>query len=133
LHNVLDWPSGRFSEHRGEGHLTIEPPPGVTPMTPALGAARAADAVRTGPEWGPFAPQPLPAHLPIAGELSYRYGPDEVAIDLGRFATERTYVTFAGTTAYGAQSHLPFHVTSSDWQESDEVLAAIITDFGSTA
>ena len=73
----------------------------------------------------------MPAHLPIAGELSYRYGPDEVAIDLGRFATERTYVTFAGTTAYGAQSHLPFHVTSSDWQESDEVLAGIITDFGS--
>jgi hypothetical protein len=131
LHNVLDWPSGRFSEHRGEGRLTIEPPPGVTPMTPALGAARAAEAVRTGQEWGPFAPQPLQAHLPIAGELSYRYGPDEVAIDLGRFATERTYVTFAGTTAYGAQSHLPFHVTSSDWQESDEVLAGIITDFGS--
>jgi hypothetical protein len=131
LHNVLDWPSGRFSEHRGEGHLTIEPPPGVTTMTPALGTSRAADAVRTGQEWGPFAPQPLPAHLPIAGELSYRYGPDEVAIDLGRFATERTYVTFAGTTAYGSQSQLPFHVTSSDWQESDEVLAGIITDFGS--
>ena len=100
-------------------------------MTPAIGTARAAEAVHAGQEWGPFAPQPLPAHLPIAGELSYRYGPDEVAIDLGRFATERTYVTFAGTTAYGAQSHLPFHVTSSDWQESDEVLAAIITDFGS--
>ena len=133
LHNVLDWPSGRFSEHRGEGHLIVEPPAGVTAMTPALAAVRAADAVRAGPEWGPFAPQPLPAHVPIAGELSYRYGPDEVVIDQGRFATERTHVTFSGTTAYGSQSRLPFHVTSSDWQESDEILAGIISDFGSPA
>jgi autotransporter translocation and assembly factor TamB len=131
LHNVLDWPSGRFSEHRGEGHLIVEPPAGVTAMTPTLAAARAAEAMRTGGEWGPFAPQPLPAHVPIAGELSYRYGPDEVVIDQGRFATEQTHVTFGGTTAYGSQSRLPFHVTSSDWQESDEILAGIISDFGS--
>jgi translocation-and-assembly-module (TAM) inner membrane subunit TamB-like protein len=133
LHNVLDWPSGRFADHRGEGQLTIVPPPGVTPMSVSLAAARAADAGRAGGEWGPFAPQPLPSHLPIAGELSYRYGPDEVTIDQGRFATEQTYVTFGGTTAYGSQSRLPFHVTSSDWQESDEVLAGIISDFGSPA
>ena len=29
------------------------------------------------------------------------------------------------------RSRLPFHVTSSDWQESDQVLAGIISDFGS--
>jgi len=40
-------------------------------------------------------------------------------------------VTFGGTTAYGDRSRLAFHVTSSDWQESDQVLAGIITDFGS--
>jgi hypothetical protein len=131
LHNVLDWPSGSFSEHRGEGHLVIEPPPGVVPMTPALAGARAARADESRQEWGPFAPMPLPAHLPIAAELTYRYGPDEVVIEQGRFATERTAVTFGGTTAYGVRSRLPFHVTSSDWQESDEVLAGIISDFGS--
>jgi hypothetical protein len=146
LHNVLDWPSGRFSEHRGEGRLTVTPPAAVVPMTesafdtlrpipsPAEGSLAAAREGEAGPvaaEWGPFAPQPLPSHLPIAGELSYRYGPDEVAIEQGRFATEHTVVTFGGTTAYGAQSRLPFHVTSSDWQESDEVLAGIISDFGS--
>jgi len=131
LHNVLDWPSGRFADHRGEGTLTISPPPGVAPMSEALAATRASEAVRTGAEWGPFAPQPLPAHLPIAGELAYRYGPDEISIEQGRFATERTYVTFGGTTAYGSKSRLPFHVISSDWQESDQVLAGIISDFGS--
>jgi hypothetical protein len=130
LHNVLEWPSGRFSDHRGEGHLVVTPPPGVTPMSASLAAARAADPDHSRHEWGPFAPAPLAAHLPIAGEITYRYGPDEVDIEQGRFATERTNVTFGGTTAYGDRSRLPFHVTSSDWQESDQVLAGIITDFG---
>ena len=131
LHNVLDWPSGRFAEHRGEGHLVVTPPIGVTPMSASLADARAADANHTRHEWGPFAPLPLPAHLPIAAELSYRYTPDEVIVEQGRFATERTHVTFSGTTEYGVRSRLPFHVTSGDWQESDQVLAGIISDFGS--
>ncbi len=131
LHNVLEWPSGRFAEHRGDGRLVITPPPGVTTMTSSLDAARAADANHTRHEWGPFAPIPLPAHLPVAFDLTYRYGPDEVTLEQGRFATERTHVTFEGTTAWGNRSRLPFHVTSSDWQESDQLLAGIITDFGS--
>ena len=40
-------------------------------------------------------------------------------------------MSFNGSTAYGDRSRLPFHVTSSDWQESDQVLAGILTDFGS--
>lgn len=133
LHNVLEWPSGRFADHRGGGELSVVPPPGVTPMTASLSAARAADAGHARHEWGPFAPVPLPQHLPIAAGLTYRYGPDDVTIEQGRFATERTLVTFDGTTAYGAKSRLPFHVTSRDWQESDQLLAGIITDFGSPA
>src|SRR5262249_27201228 len=42
----------------------------------------------------------------------------------------RTLVTFGGSTAYGDASHLPFHVVSNDWQESDQLLAGIMTDFG---
>jgi hypothetical protein len=136
LHNRLEWPSGRFSEHRGEGHLVVTPPPGTTEqgmMTPSLASARAADANHARHEWGPFAPNPLDAHLPIAGELTYRYDPDEVTFDPSRFVTERTFVTFEGTTAYGERSRLPFHVTSGDWQESDQLLTGIMTDFGSPA
>jgi len=127
LRNHLEWPSGRFDEHRGDGEITVAPPAGVTTMT----AARAADDDHARHEWGPFAPMPLPGHLPIAGELAYEYGPDEVTISQGRFATEKTFVAFNGTTAYGDRSRLPFHVTSADWQESDQLLAGIITDFGS--
>ena len=47
-----------------------------------------------------------------------------------RFVTERTHVTFQGTTAYGDRSQLAFHVTSRDWQESDQLLAGLMTDFG---
>jgi hypothetical protein len=100
-------------------------------MTRRSPRARAADAGQARHEWGPFAPLPLPAHLPIAAELTYRYTARRRDDRAGRFATERTHVTFGGTTAYGDRSRLPFHVTSSDWQESDQVLAGIISDFGS--
>src|SRR4029077_7776430 len=59
------------------------------------------------------------------------YGPDRIDVESGRFATERTHVTFGGNTEWGRQSAFRFHVTSGDWQESDEVLAGILTDFGS--
>jgi translocation-and-assembly-module (TAM) inner membrane subunit TamB-like protein len=129
--NALEWPLGRFHEHHGEGRIVVTPPAGVVPMTPSLAEARAADAEHTRHEWGPFAPIPLPQHLPIAGELAYRYGPDEVTLERGRFVTERTHVQFEGTTAWGERSRIPFHVVSRSWQESDQVLAGIITDFGS--
>ncbi|HMF94111.1 MAG TPA: hypothetical protein VKE96_07455, partial [Vicinamibacterales bacterium] len=130
LRNHLEWPSGQFDQHRGDGQITVTPPPGVAVMSGSLVSARALDADHSNHEWGPFAPAPLPAHLPIGGALTYAYGPDDITIADGRFATERTFVTFAGSTAYGDVSHLPFHVTSSDWQESDQLLAGIMTDFG---
>ena len=46
-------------------------------------------------------------------------------------ATSKTYVEFNGRTAFGVRSRIPFHVTSLDWQESDRVLAGIMTAFGS--
>ena len=46
-------------------------------------------------------------------------------------ASPRTFVSFEGRTAYGERSTIPFHVTSADWQESDRVLAGIMTAFGS--
>ena len=119
--NTLEWPLGKFTEHRGEGRLVVSPPQGFAP------------AVNARDDWGPFAPIPLPAHLPISGEVTYRYGPDDVAFDDGRFTTERTNVTFGGSTAYGDRSRIRFHVTSADWQESDQLLAGIMTDFGSPA
>jgi len=130
--NVLEWPLGKFVEHRGEGTIAVAPPPGVTVMTPARAAERSAVAARQGVEWGPFAVMPMPSHVPIAGSLTYRYGPDEVTLDSGRFASESTDVTFGGSIGWGGErARVPFHVVSADWQESDQLLAGIISDFGS--
>src|SRR5262249_54616290 len=89
-----------------------------------------ADANHVFHEWGPFAPPPLPAYLPIAGDLAFRFDPDQVYIEAGRFATEHTHVTFQGQTAWGEQADLNFHATSDDWQESDELVVGIMGDFG---
>src|SRR5207244_8871810 len=103
--NVLEWPAGRFADHRGEGRLVVTPPSGAAPITaaafetvrPARASPRGADAR----EWGPFAIIPLPRHLPIAGELTYRFDPDRIEVGPSRFATERTHVAFQGATAWG--------------------------------
>jgi hypothetical protein len=126
--NLLEWPNGRFHENQGSGRIVVQAPPGVAPMTEWLPPA-SAEALP--PEWGPFGPLPLPQHLPIAGELTYQLSPEQVRLENGRFATERTHVRFDGTTAWAEEAALRFHVTSSDWQESDQVLAGILTDFGS--
>jgi TamB, inner membrane protein subunit of TAM complex len=124
---VLEWPLGRFAERSGSGHLTVSPPEGVQPMTASLPP----DGARGNYEWGPFAPPPFPKYLPIAGELTFRFDAAQIYVEPSRFVTERTHVTFQGSTAWGEASRFPFHVTSSDWQESDQVLVGIMTDFGS--
>jgi hypothetical protein len=125
--NLLEWPNGRFHENQGSGHVTVAAPSDMLPMTAGLPP----DTGELPQEWGPFAPPPLPRHLPIAGELTYRLAPDRIELEGGRFATERTHVRFDGTTAWGAESSFRFHVTSGDWQESDQLLTGILTDFGS--
>lgn len=129
-HNLLEWPMGRFQEHRGHGDLSVASPAGSVPMTASLEAARAADPNHSRHEWGPFTPIPLTQHLPVAARATYTYGPDRVEFSDGTFATEKTHVSFGGSTEWGDAANLRFHVTSSDWQESDQVLAGIMTDFG---
>jgi hypothetical protein len=127
----LEWTLGQFADRRGGGHLIASPPVGVQPMTAAsLVALREAARGQTRHERGPSPPIPLPQHLPIAGELTYRFDQGHVDIEPSRFATEYTDVTFQGSTAWGERSRLAFHVTSGDWQESDQLLAGIMTDFG---
>ena len=109
----LEWSRGLFPENRQDGQITVTMPAGVQPMTASLAAARAADENHALHEWGPFAPQPLAAHLPIAGEVTYRLSPDEVQLEGGRFASERTHVAFQGTTAWS--DRLP-HSVSRDEQ-----------------
>jgi autotransporter translocation and assembly factor TamB len=127
-HNVLEWPTGRFADRRDEGTATVVPPPGVQTL-----GERAPLSTAEAFDWGPFSPLPLPAHVPIAADVTYRFTADALEVDRSQFSTPRTHVAFEGTTAWGDESRFAFRVRSRDWQESDQVLAGLIRDFGSTS
>ena len=130
-HNLLEWPLGRWPEHSGGGRLRVESARADILRSPGLTPARRRMADGIGPP-AEFvrSVQTLDA-LAFEGDLTYRYGPEWVDLEPGWFATPWTHVEFRGRTAYGSSAEIPFHVTSLDWQESDRVLAGIITAFGS--
>lgn len=130
-HTYLEWPSGKFNQRRGHGQITVQPPPGVALMTPSLDAANAVDANHTRHEWGPFAPQQLPAHYPIGGTLTFELDPTQWKIGDSEFRTEKTFVRFDGVSDWDFRGRFNFHVVSRDFQEADQLLTGIMTDFGS--
>ena len=121
--NLLQWPLGRFRERSGDGYSEVSPPAGVDVLSGTGPSPLASE-----PDQGGF--HPATGHLPIAGQVTYRYDRDWVEFPDGRFSTPATDVTFSGRTAWGDNSHIPFHVVSSDLQESDRVLAGLMTAFG---
>lgn len=129
--NHLDWELGKWREKRGGGEVFAEPPAGVRPMTRAFEADRLAAEDALPPEAGPFNPRAQLGYVPLAGHVEYALDPEWITLGPSWAATSKTYVDFQGRTAYGERSRIPFHVTSLDWLESDRVLAAIMTAFGS--
>jgi len=131
--NLLEWPLGRFAERTGEGEVRVDPPPDARLQGRSLARAALADQEATGPPAGPFNPHEPLGYVPAGGAIVYRLGPQWIDLDRSWSATERTYVEFSGRTAYGDRSEIPFHVTSSDWQESDRLMVGILNAFGSSA
>ncbi|MCX6552688.1 MAG: translocation/assembly module TamB domain-containing protein [Acidobacteria bacterium] len=126
-HNLLEWPLGHFAEHQGHGDVTAVPVPVVVLQGRALPASLPDRSVAH--VFGdPFPPL---GRVPIGGSVHYSYGPEWIDLAPSRVATSTTFVEFQGRTAYGDRSVIPFHVTSTDWQESDRLLAGIMTLFGS--
>ena len=128
--NYLEWPLGRFREHRGDGEIRLSAPASAETLTRFLTAAQMADAQRRGQEWGPFVNRPLEEPVALDGAVIYAYGPEWVDLGTSYLATPDTFVEFAGRTAYGERSRIEFHVTSADWQESDRVFAGVLTALG---
>jgi translocation and assembly module TamB len=129
--NSLEWPLGRFAEHRGGGVIRVDPPDGVDTVGRELDAARLRDADARAVRWDPFSGHLPRGPVPMRGELAYAYGPEWVDLEPSYVATADTYVAFEGRTAYGDRSRIAFHVTSADWQESDRLFAGVLTAFGS--
>jgi hypothetical protein len=130
-HVYLEWTSGKFNQRRGVGQIAVTPPPGVTLMTASLVTANAADADHTRHEWGPFAPQPLPAHYPVGGQLTFKLDPAQWQVEGGELRTEKSHVRFDGAADFDMRGRFNFHVVSRDFQEADQLLIGIMNDFGS--
>ena len=129
--NRLEWPLGKWSLKRGEGEVVVQAPAGVRPMTRELPMDFINQLAALPDEAGPFNPRLSLGYLPIAGRVTYKLDPEWIHLEPSYAATERTYVEFQGQTAFGERSRIPVHVTSADWQESDRLLAGIMTAFGS--
>ncbi|MEW5983546.1 MAG: translocation/assembly module TamB domain-containing protein [Acidobacteriota bacterium] len=125
-HNLLEWPSGRFKDRQGFGHIEAVPPPGVTLQGRQL--PETIPPPRVPRAYGD--PFPVMADVEVGGSVNYQFGPEWVDIAPSRAATPTTFVEFQGRTSWGERTVMPFHVTSTDWQESDRLLAGIMTAFG---
>jgi hypothetical protein len=121
--NLLAWPMGRFRERSGDGYSKVIPPAGTEVLAGTQPSELASGLDRGGVH-------PPIGHLPLAGEVTYRYDQNWLEFADGRFSTADTDVTFSGRTAWGDNSRIPFNVTSTDLQESDRVLAGMMTAFG---
>ena len=126
-HNLLEWPTDSFADRSGHGRMTAAPAGGVELMTsataPPAGPREAYAAVA-------FTPDGAPWSFPVGGAVTYSITPDGIEIEPGRLATPYTEIRFRGWTAYGGESRIPFNVTSADWQESDRLMASVMTAFG---
>lgn len=130
-HNVLTWPLGGFRDRAGVGVVTAEPPAGEVLATRELAPGEAEAAALRAAVEGPFSNQLPQAPVPLGGTVTYAFDPDWIRVDPSHVATETSFVSFEGRTAWGERSTLPFHVTSRDWLESDRLLAGLLTLFGS--
>jgi hypothetical protein len=120
----MSWPNGRFgAARRGKGHTLVTPPPDVTMAAPELPA----EPRPPSPEPVPFAPDRPLGPMAVSADVDYVIDPDGWSFDDSWAATTHTYVRFNGRLATAGSSEFPFHVTSHDWQESDRVLARIMT------
>ena len=130
--NRLEWPLGHFSDSlHGNGEADVRPPPDVSVQGSVLGPDQIEAAAARGVDVGPFNPARPVGYVPVAAHVSYTFSPEWITLADSWMSTPSTYASFNGRTAWLDDARIPFHVTSSDWQESDRLMAAILTTFNS--
>ena len=124
--HLLDFPSGKFDLRTGEGEIVVSAPEGQRMQGHELIDLAAAPPA-------PSAPLDRDAplgRLPIVADLHYTYQGSRIDVTRSYAATPDTYVEFSGRTDALEASAFDFHVTSRDWQESNKLLAGIMTAAG---
>jgi len=128
--NEMSWTLGAFADRAGAGTVTFTAPPGSDLQGPQLAAGAAAAARDRYLVQGPFSNHTPLSPMGVAGSVTYAFDPDAIRFEPSEVFTEHTYVAFEGATAYGERSKMPFRATSRNWQESDRMVAGIMTTFG---
>ncbi len=124
--NRLEWPIGRFADFLGEGAVRLVPPAGVrlAGPDPDPGAAAAVAGRREQP------PDLTTRTFPFGGQVEYRAAGTGLELSESYLATPTTHIAFGGGTAWGADTRITFDVSSANWQESDRLMAAVMTAVG---
>lgn len=128
--NRLEWPMGRFADREGDGSVVVTPPPGTTVVGPRLSPVAAREAEARALAMGPFSDHTPLGPVALGGRMTYRFDGEAIHLEPSEVATEDTFVAFEGATAWGERSNIGFRVTSTNWQESDRLLAGLMTAFG---
>jgi hypothetical protein len=126
----LAWSLGNFAGREGSGEITVAAPPGVFVQGRELDRGAAERARERARIYGPFSRHTPLAPVGIAGRMVYTFDGDAIRLGPSEVATAETYIGFEGATAWGERSKIGFRVTSADWQESDRLLAGLMTAFG---
>jgi hypothetical protein len=121
---TMTWPSGRFADMVGDGEIRA-----FTADGRAVASAEPPPFVADAPLGLPF-DRPIDP-VPVTGVVSYRLTPSTIEIKDGWAATPETHLSFRGVTGWRDNANIPFRVVSTDWQETDRLLAAVLTAFGS--
>ena len=126
--NRLEWPIGRFGDFLGEGAIRLDPPAGVqlAGPDPGPGAASAVAGRREQP------PDLTARTFQLGGRVEYRATSEGLDLGAGYLATPSTHIAFEGRTAWGKDTRIPFQVASANWQESDRLMAAVMTAVGTS-
>ena len=126
-HHRLEWPSEESGGSRHTGEIQLEPPDGVRLATAEVppGAAAAVAARADQP------PDLTTRVFPFGGGVGYTIEDGWIELTAGRIVTPSTYVTFDGGTRFGSESLISFQVASTNWQESDRLMSAVMTAVGS--
>jgi hypothetical protein len=125
---AMHW-RGNFSETmEGAGDTVILPPDGASMAAATLRAD--APPNEQEPRLGFVKYKPF-GFFPLAGDTKYSFTSSSLDFEPGWVATPKTYVTFSGH-ARGGPVNVPFHVTSHDWQNSDRLFTAIMSNFGNS-
>lgn len=121
---ALQWPNGRFGTgRRGTGRTFVTPPAGIDLAPVDLPAVPRPIAV----EPRPFDSNPHSRPLVVGANVVYAFDPAGMTFEDSWAATTHSFISFKGRMARDGTSQFPFHVTSHDWQESDRLLASIMT------